>query len=833
MKRAREESAPSQAPLEDAGDRAQKRRKAGNVRISLDEIGFWPENRGGVGLSSYHAHEVAWDCKSNKTKLTRYGHVDLVEIPKELLEQIRNFNRDRCESDSMMPNFARNMVYVCASKTHFAHAHKLKKDGGRTLFDEGRESITWQEDDTEGNLIETLGPVCAIYDSSLFYDKAAMQALSSEDNLNASVQWAEDEMQAFGRVHLLMESQARSQEEQKVAAPKLIDLLQVSGLGKFSVHDWNHFIALRAALPAAMAKVFTTCQFHICAGRVSVKAQDFGITATLDPRWPWPMVCIMLWQYIGSLDLNTKKVPTSGTPFQGRREKWAKKLQKEVVSELANEPQFLCSVEEFVKAMLQTYSKPSGGLQPQQELLLIRGEFLANCGRFLLKVANALYQAGAKAAMRKATLTPGQRSTIVEQECVNTFARAEEFLRKKLLLKNLYAEGSLPQPLYEFAGRGATPAVAPSQATSIEVCLESHDAVSAAGSDTASGESQLCVLTQAGVLTAAHVFSRLGVKGCGESVLAFTGPSGPLPEHTGVKIEACNEGSELAEVGQAGLPPDAGAWVQARLISVTVPAAVVEVPGSEGSNRITVSVDALRPYRPVKTKTVIPHPTQQEPGHICCAYDYDKCDVSAARACAESMIFWAHWSSLSCVERVRVSRLSDEDKFPLTLQVRALEAFKKGTLVLAPAYGYLIEACNGGDVALSQGLLHRAMLSKLALSVSATVRDKRCKPKVNQSDRKTAFEIRSPLLAARKHTKFADLLENIPPFWALLRGASPKQPHNMELENTPFTDSGFDVKGVQFPKVAKGFELIIDMPIARNCCNIEKDEILCLPFGFE
>ena len=66
--------APSQDSLEDAGDRAQKRRKMGQMRISLDRIGFWDANRGGLGLSSDHVHEMAWDCLANKTKIERYGH---------------------------------------------------------------------------------------------------------------------------------------------------------------------------------------------------------------------------------------------------------------------------------------------------------------------------------------------------------------------------------------------------------------------------------------------------------------------------------------------------------------------------------------------------------------------------------------------------------------------------------------------------------------------------------------------------------------------------------------------------------------------------------------
>ena len=83
--------------------------KPGCVRIPLDQIGFWPGNRGALGISSHHVHEVAWDCKCNKTKLQRYQHVDLIEIPQEQLLQVRDANRERCEVDAFMPHFRPQM----------------------------------------------------------------------------------------------------------------------------------------------------------------------------------------------------------------------------------------------------------------------------------------------------------------------------------------------------------------------------------------------------------------------------------------------------------------------------------------------------------------------------------------------------------------------------------------------------------------------------------------------------------------------------------------------------------------------------------------------------
>ena len=46
--------------------------------------------------------------------------------------------------------------------------------------------------------------------------------------------------------------------------------------------------------------------------------------------------------------------------------------------------------------------------------------------------------------------------------------------------------------------------------------------------------------------------------------------------------------------------------------------------------------------------------------------------------------------AMSSIEDLSVHLLSDEGKLPLILQVRANAPFKKGMLLLAPAYGEVI-----------------------------------------------------------------------------------------------------------------------------------------------
>ena len=75
---------------------------------------------------------------ANKPKLQRYGHVDLIEIPADLLQQIRAENSSRAEADPLLPRFSPEMEYVFASKTHLVLAQKLAMAGSRSLFNMGR-----------------------------------------------------------------------------------------------------------------------------------------------------------------------------------------------------------------------------------------------------------------------------------------------------------------------------------------------------------------------------------------------------------------------------------------------------------------------------------------------------------------------------------------------------------------------------------------------------------------------------------------------------------------------------------------------------------------------
>ena len=140
--------------------------------------------------------------------------------------------------------------------------------GDHTLFKEiGAPPIAWKSCDLEAMEIRKRGPLCAIYESTIFEDLEALSALASDGNLNSTVELGEDEMQAFGRVDQMFERMFQKRQGDakteitveksvaEIAVEKVIAAIQVIGFGQFCQQEWEHCIALRMVLPTNMANI--------------------------------------------------------------------------------------------------------------------------------------------------------------------------------------------------------------------------------------------------------------------------------------------------------------------------------------------------------------------------------------------------------------------------------------------------------------------------------------------------------------------------------------------------------------------------------------------------
>ena len=345
-----------------------------------------------------------------------------------------------------------------------------------------------------------------------------------------------------------------------------------------------------------------------------------------------------------------------------------------------------------------TYDKPTGnGTKGSStlDLLTLRGELIANQGRYMLQVGRALETATKKALALRKTLCPEERITIIKTEGVDAFAKAEDFFRNKLVTSALYTKKDMPAVVYPLKmDADKKTDAAPSQAILSSVKIEP-------GSDKIFSQSPSTELGEIPAVTEEHTWKRLCIKGLGEEILAFIQPAVPASlvktEHiqddddsTGLAAVVPLDGSNAEDIGSSPFV-GAGKWCTVRLRQLCVPNAVVELGREDGGRVMTVAADDLRALNKLDEGPVILHPSMDTGGKTLLGYDYQLMRSVVAQNFAERMLFSLHLSAHQCVGQLSVYILSEEGKLPIILQVRAKKAFKKGELTLVPAHGEVIE----------------------------------------------------------------------------------------------------------------------------------------------
>ena len=154
--------------------------------------------------------------------------------------------------------------------------------------------------------------------------------------------------------------------------------------------------------------------------------------------------------------------------------------------------------------------------------------------------------------------------------------------------------------------------------------------------------------------------------------------------------------------------------------------------------------------------------------------------------------------------------------------------------MLAPVFGEMLPQDAEPESLLqmpcSQGVVHEAMLTDVKLKVFSGQKDRRRKAGAEKT-RTSLFALRSPLLVGGKSLKGRDeCLQNVAPFWAVLRCAGPRAAHNMEFDSVVMGDAGFHMLSGKYAKMPQGVQFSVDFPILRNVRCIDKGEVLCLPF---
>jgi len=401
-----------QAVLDDDPlDRALSFREVGLERLDLDLLGFHPLNRGSLGISSVHVHEVAWSCNAG-VKLYRYKQVDVVRVPEDALEAFRNANKAKCTSDALMPKFTPSMKFALLTKTHFSHAQKLRKDGGRFLMNDGKSLIVGKTTDegSEDRKIIMHGVLCSVYSAKLWNDAGAMEALMNTDNDDADVEMGEDEIQALGRVESAVSKvQAR---DGRAVADTVVKEMETVGLRAFSLDHTRAFVEFRLSLTEGVAKCFRTLVFASVCGKVNVNPLDFKAVASLDVRCMWVKVSILMFMYMSTFHATFPPGSTHcGGQFTGRTKATAVRLPAGVLKALASDYPVLVRVEKYVTKVIRHYPIDD---QAGDKVMDARRELFMAVGKLAVRLGTHLDKEALKAAAMLTSVKPETRAELIE-----------------------------------------------------------------------------------------------------------------------------------------------------------------------------------------------------------------------------------------------------------------------------------------------------------------------------------------------------------------------------------------------------------------------------------
>jgi hypothetical protein len=248
-------------------DRALSHKNGNIVRLDTRKLGLLLNNRGGLGISPKHVHEVARSMLKDGVRLNRYICVDVVPVPSCALEGWRLANKQKCESSALMPNFSAEMSHACLTRTHFTHAQKLNADGNRTLFNANDTQIIFNLSLKEAKDIAEHGVLCQVYDAALWDDTAALQALMESDNQDADVSMSECEVQFQGRITNafdVISSVTKKPQASLTIDEVLTHMKKQQGLRAFSEAHTSSYIAFQLPLSRNAGDSFLFAGTYVC-----------------------------------------------------------------------------------------------------------------------------------------------------------------------------------------------------------------------------------------------------------------------------------------------------------------------------------------------------------------------------------------------------------------------------------------------------------------------------------------------------------------------------------------------------------------------------------------
>ena len=113
-------------PTSTVAERSRATYTVGHVEvIELDALETHPMNRGGLGVSSFHAERIARSIITDGFSRHRYRDATVVMVPTNHVAEFRKYNADMAAGDPRLPPSSGKARFALLGKNHLVMASKF------------------------------------------------------------------------------------------------------------------------------------------------------------------------------------------------------------------------------------------------------------------------------------------------------------------------------------------------------------------------------------------------------------------------------------------------------------------------------------------------------------------------------------------------------------------------------------------------------------------------------------------------------------------------------------------------------------------------------------
>ena len=371
-------SADAPVPTSSVAEMARARYTVGHIeKILLDALGTHPGNRGGLGVSAFHAERVAKSIMADGFSRHRYRDATVVMVPASELAAFRAYNESMAAGDAKLPPASGTARFALLGKNHLVTALKMLRIGSFKMSGTG-EPITPPPNDGALAMAMKEGIYCDVLGEALWQDSEAVAALLAEDNLNASVEMGTNEVEIlrFMGDELAVKVEglsAKGRFEQIVAKAR-----GRFGCTAFSETDFLHLHNFATRIPRQLLKNLGEMHFALVpASTLRCKAIEFDSVARLDRSIVYTKLALVLSLYLGgggNEEGGQRRMAVGGVATV------CKGVNPNILKAFEEQPAILQTIELFIKTLLKHYPCTGSNVQVKK-LLECRAKLYYRSGR--------------------------------------------------------------------------------------------------------------------------------------------------------------------------------------------------------------------------------------------------------------------------------------------------------------------------------------------------------------------------------------------------------------------------------------------------------------------